>query len=117
MITNTNDILFQIIYVSLSTKGKFYETSSSLPAPGKQSNFDKDCVHRLPNILQHCDLPVNVKLISGPLPDCMSQDCSGNNNRNIIERGLANDYSGFHTRFLILLSRYKVIKVDFYLGL
>ncbi|XP_026467694.1 uncharacterized protein LOC113371277 [Ctenocephalides felis] len=66
----------QIIYVSLSTKGKFYETSSSLPAPGKQSNFDKDCVHRLPNILQHCDLPVNVKLISGPLPDCMSQDSS-----------------------------------------
>lgn len=84
MITNTNEILFQIIYVSLSTKGKFYETSSSLPAPGKQSNFDKDCVHRLPNILQHCDLPVNVKLISGPLPDCMSQDSSGNNDINII---------------------------------
>lgn len=65
----------QILYVSLTAKGKFYEIEPGIPqiiqknlindeAPKK---LNPDCVHRLSSIITNdVEFPINVKFISGP---------------------------------------------------
>lgn len=65
----------QILYVSLTAKGKFYEIEPGIPqiiqknlindeAPKK---LNPDCVHRLSSIITNdIEFPINVKFISGP---------------------------------------------------
>ncbi|XP_055680799.1 uncharacterized protein LOC129788613 isoform X2 [Lutzomyia longipalpis] len=70
----------QMLYVSLATKGKFYEVEMNQGHRGKQQQQHKNTttnpeyVHRISDIAQNSPLPLNVKLISGNLPG-ISTDC------------------------------------------
>ncbi|XP_063698932.1 uncharacterized protein LOC134829660 [Culicoides brevitarsis] len=66
----------QIIYVSLSSKGKFYEIEHQTPQmmqvlkTNRQMTkpINPDCVHRISNIITpDTELPLNLKYISGPV--------------------------------------------------
>jgi len=69
-------ILIQIIYVALSTKGKFYEIEHSSSTQQQQQMFTKsssgkgkqlnaDCVHRISSIItDETIFPLNLKFIS-----------------------------------------------------
>lgn len=74
------------MYVSLTTKGEFYEIYSSAKArlcfPGMLDKtgplaLDKDCLYRLAHLIRRVQLPVKVKLVSGPLPVGLPKDISG----------------------------------------
>uniref|UniRef100_A0A6B2ED67 CABIT domain-containing protein n=1 Tax=Phlebotomus kandelakii TaxID=1109342 RepID=A0A6B2ED67_9DIPT len=69
----------QMLYVSLATKGKFYEVEmNSHSQKGKQQQkngqINPEYVHRIGDITQNSPLPLNVRLISGTLPG-ISTDC------------------------------------------
>lgn len=71
-----------IVYVSLTTKGKFYEIEqttphilqkshldgpSSVPSGGAQKQFNSDCVHRISSIVTpETELPITIRYVSGP---------------------------------------------------
>ncbi len=70
-----------IVYVSLTTKGKFYEIEqttpqilqknhldgSSVPVGAAQKQFNSDCVHRINNIVTpETELPITIRYVSGP---------------------------------------------------
>lgn len=69
-----------IVYVSLTTKGKFYEIEQTTPhilqkshldgpAPvgSAQKQFNSDCVHRINNIVTpESELPITIRYVSGP---------------------------------------------------
>uniref|UniRef100_A0A336M7L0 CSON013306 protein n=1 Tax=Culicoides sonorensis TaxID=179676 RepID=A0A336M7L0_CULSO len=66
----------QIIYVSLSSKGKFYEIDHQTPQMLQVLKNNRqltkpvnpDCVHRIANIITaDTELPINLKYISGPV--------------------------------------------------
>lgn len=69
----------QIVYISLQSKGKFYEIEPTTPHILQKSNsaadsdihapkqFNSDCVHRLSNIINaDTELPITIRYISGP---------------------------------------------------
>ncbi|GAB0096812.1 LOC108017129 [Sergentomyia squamirostris] len=71
----------QMLYVSLATKGKFYEvemTSQSNRTKQQQQlkngTVNPDYVHKINDITQNSPLPLNVRLISGNLTG-LSTDC------------------------------------------
>lgn len=65
---------FQIIFVSLSTKGKFYEIdhnnvpqllSKHNPIASKPKQLNADCVHRISSIINdETTFPINLRFIS-----------------------------------------------------
>lgn len=69
-----------IVYVSLTTKGKFYEIEQttphilqknhldgSVPVGSSQKQFNSDCVHRINNIITpETELPITIRYVSGP---------------------------------------------------
>jgi len=67
-------LLLQIIFVSLSTKGKFYEIEqNNSQAYGKNGSngrkalkqLNVDCVHRISNIItDETSFPINLRYIS-----------------------------------------------------
>lgn len=68
-----------IVYVSLTTKGKFYEIEQStphilqknhsdgpVPVSSTQKQFNSDCVHRINNIVTpETELPITIRYVSG----------------------------------------------------
>ncbi|XP_059616321.1 uncharacterized protein LOC132261495 isoform X2 [Phlebotomus argentipes] len=70
----------QMLYVSLATKGKFYEvemnSQSQRAKQQKNGAVNPEYVHRISDIVQNSPLPLNVRLISGTLPgiptDCIT---------------------------------------------
>lgn len=66
----------QILYVSLTAKGKFYEIDQHIPQLLQKCNslsksvtktINTDCVHRINHILQtYTEFPINLKFIAGP---------------------------------------------------
>lgn len=67
----------QTLYVSLATKGKFYEIEPGIPqilqkrldmtGEGSQRKLNVDCVHRITALVTPAkEFPVNLKYISGP---------------------------------------------------
>jgi hypothetical protein len=70
-------IFLQIIYVSLATKGKFYEIehhvphilqkSASLGSRTQLKTLNSDCVHKISNIITaDTELPIQLKFICSP---------------------------------------------------
>lgn len=69
-------LIMQIIYVALSTKGKFYEiehsgmqqqmySKSNSGSSHKSKQLNTDCVHRISNIItDETTFPLNLKFIS-----------------------------------------------------
>lgn len=69
----------QVFYVSLTTKGKFYEIEQttphilqkthldgSVPVGPSQKQFNSDCVHRITNIVTpETELPITLRYVSG----------------------------------------------------
>uniref|UniRef100_A0A1B0D5L5 CABIT domain-containing protein n=1 Tax=Phlebotomus papatasi TaxID=29031 RepID=A0A1B0D5L5_PHLPP len=70
----------QMLYVSLATKGKFYEVEMNSQSHSRSRQQQKtgtanpEFVHRISDIMQSAPLPLNIKLISGTLPG-ISTDC------------------------------------------
>ncbi|CAD7086262.1 unnamed protein product [Hermetia illucens] len=65
----------QILYVSLTTKGKFYEIEPGIPQILQKTGMVKeterklnpDCVHRISDLLKNeREYPVNIRYIAGP---------------------------------------------------
>lgn len=65
----------QVLYVSLSTKGKFYEIEPGVPqilqkinsSDSQQKKINPDCVHRITTLIApNKELPMTIRYISGP---------------------------------------------------
>lgn len=65
-----------LVYVSLTTKGKFYEMEQTTPqllqnshleGAVAQKQFNNDCVHRISNIIApETQLPIPIRYVAGP---------------------------------------------------